>query len=411
MKIKRCRICDSDIVNILSLGKFPAVNYYLSLDDLKNKEKKYPLNFFLCENCSLGQLDEIVQATELFSTYHYISSTSAPLKKHLESLAEICRKKFKLTANSKVLDIGCNDGTLLKYLKTFGIKTFGVDPAENVVEQAKKEGLNVIPAFFSEKLSKKILKNDGRFNVIFTTNTLAQVIDLNDFVKGVKKLLTKDGSFVIEVGYLLEMIKRKTFDSIYHEHYSYFSLASLTYLFDKNNLEIYDAKQIENHGGSLRVFVKHKENNKLKKTTRSKNLLKKEQRLKLNSKKIYKKFVDGALTFKKKFRELLINLKKTNATIVGIGAPAKSVILLNFTNIDHTIISYITDSTPHKQNRFMPGVHIPIMPESKLKDDNSIDYFLLLAWTYKEALIEKIKALKGKNVKIVIPFPKLKIIS
>lgn len=411
MNIKCCRICDSDIVNILSLGKFPAVNYYLSLDELKGKEKKYPLNFFLCENCGLGQLDEIVQASKLFSTYHYISSTSAPLKKHLESLAEICRKKLKLTVSSKVLDIGCNDGTLLKYLKRFGIKTFGVDPAENVVEQTKKDGLNVIPAFFSEKLSKKILKKSGQFNVIFATNTLAQVIDLNDFVKGVKKLLDKDGSFIIEVGYLLEMIGRKTFDSIYHEHYSYFSLGSLKHLFNKNNLEIYHAQKIENHGGSIRVFVKHKENNKLKTTSSSKNLLKTELKLKLNSKKTYKKFVDSALAFKKKFRDLLINLKKTNAIIVGIGAPAKSVILLNFTNIDHKIISYITDSTPHKQNRFMPGVHIPIMPESKLKDDNSIDYFLLLAWTYREALIEKIKAIKGNNIKIIIPFPKLKIIS
>lgn len=407
MKISKCRICNSDIVRVLSLGKFPAVNYYLSRDDLKRKEKKYSLNFCICEICGLGQLDEIVQARKLFSTYHYISSTSIPLKKHLEALGELCRKKFKLNNASSVLDIGCNDGTLLKHINKFGTITLGIDPAKNVVEQTKKTGVKVISNYFTEKLSKKILKKEGLFDLIFATNTLAQIIDLNDFVSGVKNLLKIDGSFIVEVGHLPEMLSKKTFDSIYHEHYSYFSLMSLNYLFGRNGLEIYDAQEIGNHGGSLRVFVKHKKNKRATKTARLKNILEKEHYLKINSRKSYAKFVSNVLNFKNKFRKLLISLKKTNATIVGVGAPAKSVILLNFTKIDHTIISYITDSTPYKQNRFMPGVHIPIISENKLNYDKSIDYFLLLAWTYKDAIIEKIRLLKNKNAKIIIPFPEL----
>lgn len=410
MRISKCRICNSSIVKVLSLGKFPAVNYYLTLDDLKKKERKYPLNFCLCENCGLGQLDEIVRAGELFSTYHYSSSTSEPLKKHLESLGKLSRKKFKLTSASSVLDIGCNDGVLLSYLKQFGIKTLGIDPAKNITKQTKKLGLKVVSSYFTEKLSKKVLEKEGLFDLIYATNTLAQIIDLNDFVLGMKNLLKTNGVFVAEVGYLPKMLLKRTFDSIYHEHYSYFSLMSLDHLFNRNGLEVYDAQEIENHGGSLRIFVKQRKKNKITKTNRLKNIFKKEHQLKINNSKAYDKFVDSVLNFKEEFRSLLVNLKKANATIVGIGAPAKSVILLNFTGVDHLIISYITDSTFYKQNRFMPGVHIPIVAEDKLKYDNSIDYFVLLAWTYRDVIIEKIRALRRPNAKIIVPFPKLKIL-
>ncbi len=393
----------------MPMGKFPAVNYYLTLNELENKEKKYPLNFCICGKCALGQLDEIVRAGDLFSTYHYISSTSAPLKNHLETLVKLCIDMFKLNKNSKVLDIGCNDGTLLLHVKKSDIQTFGVDPAENVSDQTRKSGIKIVSDFFTKKLSQRILKKEGKFDLIFATNTLAQVVDLNDFVKGVKILLKDHGTFVIEVGYLLEMITRGTFDSIYHEHYSYFSLMSLQQLFEQNDLEVYDAEKIENHGGSLRAFIKHKENKNLQKTKQLARLFEKEQKMGLKKKKAYKEFVDSALKFKKDFYDLLVELKKDNKTIVGIGAPAKSVILLNFAGVDHKIISYITDSTPYKQNRFMPGVHIPIMNEEKLRDDHSIDYYLLLAWTYQDTIIKKLKELRKEKINVVFPFPKLKV--
>lgn len=410
MKINKCRICNSGIARVLSLGRFPAVNYYLTLEDLKKKEKKYPLNFCICETCGLGQLDEIVKADDLFSTYHYISSTSEPLKKHLESLGRICEEKFGLGNESKVLDIGCNDGTLLSYFKNHGISCLGVDPAENIVKQARETGLRIISDFFSKKLSYKILKKEEQFDLIVATNTLAQIVDLGDFVSGVKNILKPRGSLVIEVGYLPEMLLRGTFDSIYHEHYSYFSLMSLKYLFENNQLKMYDAEQIGNHGGSIRVFVSHEENIKRKQSIRLKRLLKTESKLRINNKKTYAKFVESALRFKKEFNELLTGLKINNKTIVGIGAPAKSVILLNFAEVNHTLISYITDSTIYKQNRFMPGVHIPIVSEDKLIYDNSIDYFVLLAWTYKDAVMKKLSALKKANTKIIVPFPKLQIL-
>lgn len=411
MKVNKCRICKSKIVEIFSLGNFPAVNYYLSKNELEKKEEKYSLTFCLCENCGLGQLNEIVSADKLFLEYHYMSSTSYPLMLHLESLAELCRNRFKLNSLSNALDIGCNDGILLNFLKNHKIFSLGIDPAENAIKDAKNKDITVIKGFFNEAMSTKILVRHGKFDLIVATNTLAQIIDLNDFVKGVRNLLNEDGVFVIEVGYLLDMINKKTFDSIYHEHYSYFSLRSLMQLFRAHSLDVFDAQRIANHGGSLRVFIKHHANKKFNMRKRLEKIKKNEELIKLHKSESYKEFASNIFLFRKDFRNLLLGLKKDNQEIIGLGAPAKSVVLLNFVGINNKVISYITDSTSHKQHKYMPGVHIPIMPEEKIITDKNIDYFLLLAWTYKKEMVNKIKKLKRDNVKIIIPFPRMRIIN
>lgn len=409
MHVNKCRICNGTLMRIFSFGKMPIVNYYLSRRDLDRKERKYPLNFCICKMCGLAQLNELVSPSKLFSTYHYASSSSLPLKKHLFYLADLCRRRFNLKKGDKALDIGCNDGIFLRRLNKFKMDTLGIDPAKNIVKNTKKLGIEIIAEFFNSKMGLKLQKKGKRFDLIAATNTLAQIIDLHGFVEGVKAILAKDGVFVAEVGYMVDMIKNITFDAIYHEHYSYFGLQSLVMLFEKHQMEIFDAQRIPSHGGSLRIFVKH---NRDKKET-SKRVLKiisQEKKLKLDKKESYKKFISSLQSFKQKFILLLDQIKKNNKSIVGIGAPAKSVITLNYCGINTTIIDYIVDSTPYKQYRFMPGVHIPIYPEEYLKNADTPDYFLVLAWTYKNEILRKLSKYRKKGAKIIIPFPRITII-
>lgn len=406
MKINRCRICKDEIVNIVSFGNIPPVNYYPKTYSERNK--KYPLNLCLCETCGLVQLDEMVSPGKLFSNYHYVSSESLPLKKHLEELASYCKKRFKLRESS-VLDIGCNDGTFLKNISNSGIRTLGIDPAKNISKISKKKELNIITDFFSYELAKKIKGKYPLFDVIVSTNAFAHIIDLNDFLRGVKLLLSPSGVFVIEVGYLLDMIAEKSFDSIYHEHVSYFSIQALTFLFKNHDFEIFDARRIDMHGGSIRVFIKNKSNSKLKETNSLRKLVSQETRFKLDRRESYRDFVRFVKDYKNKFKSLLTQLKKNNSRIVGWGAPAKSVVIMHYCEINESLVDYIIDSTDFKQNRYVPGFKIPVYPEDRIMKDVP-DYLIFFIWTYKKHLKKKLVELKKKNIKIIIPFPEIKII-
>ncbi len=407
MKKPTCKLCGNTLIDILPLGRIPLVNYYPKQSELAT-EKKYTLTFSLCTHCSLCQLKQSIQPKKIFSTYHYTSSTSLPLQQHLEKLAEVCRKKFKLSKKNMVLDIGCNDGILLAKLKQHDISILGVDPAQNIGQQTQKNGIPVVIDFFTSKLARKLKKQKKSFDLIVSTNTLAQSINPRDFIDGINYILKKDGILVLEVGYVLDMIQKKTFDSIYHEHYSYFSLASLAFLLKEYNIKIFDVQHIANHGGSLRVFATSMENTKRKVSKRFKTLLAKENKYQLDNPKSYEIFVTYVKQYKRTFRNILLTLKKQNKHIAGVGSPAKSVVLLNYCEITPQDVDFIVDSTPYKQQKYMPGTHIPIFPENKLQTDTP-DYFLLLAWTYKDVLLKKLAVYKKK--KVILPFPKLKIIS
>lgn len=411
MRIRKCRICKNEIDQLISLGKMPIVNYFLSKEEVDGKrEKKYSLNLALCSNCGLVQLDEIVNPKKIFITYHYLSSASSPLKKHLEDLADSSRLRFNLNENSSVLDIGCNDGIFLSVLRKYGIKTLGIDPAKNIASRIRGSGLKIISDFFSKELSDKIKKKYNKFDLIVTTNTLAQVPDLHNFIKGIKNVLSEHGVFIIEVGYVLDMVKKKTFDAIYHEHFSYFSLLPLIELFSKNGLEIFDAQRIDNHGGSLRVFAKHKEDKTKKILNGVGKILNNEKKYRLKETFFYKGFIKYIKDFRKILTKKLILIKKNNKKIVGFGAPAKGVILLNYCNINISILDYIVDSTPYKQNRFVPGVHIPIFSEETINNKIVPDYFLILAWNYKDKILEKLRPYIKKGSKVIMPFPRIEVI-
>lgn len=392
MNIKNCRLCQGNLSLILDLGKLPIVNYFPSESEI-TKEKKYPLEFCVCQSCGLAQLGSILAPENLFRKYHYISGASKPLVEHLKNLAQFCVTEFKISKNSKVLDIGCNDGSFLSEIKKIDSNIFGVDPSLDATKLAEERGIKVINQFFNNKLAKNMASSLGQFDLIAITHTLANISDLKDFIQGVKRLLKKRGVLVIEVGSLPAMLSNGQFDAIYHEHFSYFSFSSLQDFLNRNGLEIFKAETNFFHGGSIRVFATHA-SRFVKKLQFSENIQKQD----------YTSFAQSTLNFKERVAEVLGGVR---GGLVGFGAPAKGVTLINFCQLSKDKIPFIVDSTPHKQGKFLPGMHIPIYPENYL-EDKEIKNYLMLAWNYRDEVLRKIKNY-SKNSRVVIPFPQFEI--
>ncbi|MBL7131093.1 MAG: class I SAM-dependent methyltransferase [Candidatus Omnitrophica bacterium] len=408
MYAKSCRICShKPLTQILKLGKIPLVNYFPVAKELSIKTKRYPLNFCLCEHCGLAQLDYVIPPRTLFKTYHYLTSASNSLIDHFHELASECVRRHFLKWGDKALDVGANDGTLLFEFQKRGIKTLGVDPSRNAVAVAQKRGIKIIPAFFGEKTAERIRARRGTFHVITGNNVFAHVADIKSFLKGVKILLEPNGVFIAEFAHVLEIIVKNQFDVIYHEHVSYFSLIALMKLFNMFNFEIFDAKKILTQGGSLRIYVRNKRKGEV--SLNLKDLIREEEENHITEVTTLKRFSEEVHQFREDFCELIFKIKKKKKKIVGFGAPAKGVTLLSFCGIGASEIDYIVDSTFLKQGRFFPGIHVPVYAEEKLATD-PCDYLILLAWNFQEEILNKIQPLREKGVKVIIPFPKLRVV-
>ncbi len=410
MQVKTCRVCNGrNIVPVLDLGMMPAPNRFPETEADFKAEELFPLRFCRCEDCGLALIDEIVPPEKLFSTYHYLTSASSPLVTHFRELAQESKKRFKLTSKTKVLDIGANDGTLLLEFQTLGAKTLGVDPAKNVVLIAKTKGIDVLPEFFSHDLAKKIKRQQGDFNIITATNVFAHTDDIHDFTNGVKELLAPNGVFIVEFAHLLEMFDKKFFDVIYHEHLSFFALEPLLKFFESHDLKVFDVKKILTQGGSLRVYVTHAKSTRHKTTTAVKKIVNEERAHRLHLKEAFEEFAAYVQSYRASVRALLQKLKRAGKKIVGVGAPAKGVILLNYCRIDNQLIDYLVDSTPLKQHRFMPGVHIPVFSEEKLAEER-VDYFILLAHNFQATIMQKLLPYREQGAKVIVPFPTIHIL-
>lgn len=392
MKIRNCRVCGGELSLILSLGKIPVVNYFPSFEELQS-EKKYPLEIFVCKECSLVQLGYLLNGSKLFKNYHFLSSASTPLVGHLDSLAERIISTFSLATGSSVLDIGCNDGSLLSSFKKRDFDVMGVEPSSNAISIARDKGIPVVNDFFNFKVAQKLVKQNHKFDLVTATRVLANIDDLNDFLTGVSTVLTEKGIFVIEVAAFDEMIERGEFDTFYHEHLSYFTPESIAYLFRKNNLKIVFQERTGFQGGELRVAAIPVASSLPAIST-----------VNLSN---YLSFSQNVVDYRLKMQKLFADIK--GSRVVGFGAPAKGVTLLNYCKLGSEQIQYIVDSTPLKQGRYLPGVHIPIFPEEYMKKGN-VDYVFLLAWNYKDAILEKVKSLTKTGTKVIIPYPSLEII-
>jgi len=409
-KIKNCRTCKSTkLKNFLYLGKMTMVNNFLTSYQLNDPEPRFPLTTCLCLNCGLVQTREVVDPEILYKNYVYISSFSQTMADHFQNLAKSLVSRFNLTSSSLVVEIGSNDGTLLQLLKNLGMKVLGIDPAKNLAKVANQNGIETWDTFFNNAVAKRIVKEKQvEVSLVIGTNVFAHIDNLDDVLEGLNLMLGDRGVFVAEFPYLVDLVQGTQFDTIYHEHLSYFSVKPLVHLFDRFNLELFDVERTPVHGGSIIIYVRKK----VPEPTASKNvgqLLTLEEKLKIHDIKTLKSFAKNVEKIKKDLILLLTRLKKQNKKIVGFGAPAKGNILLNYCGIDNKLVDYLTDNIPYKHGLYSPGTHLQVFPQEKIAQDKP-DYVLLLAWNFKEEILGKLKDYRKQGGKVIIPIPKVEIL-
>ena len=403
----KCRICDTKVNDVFcDLGKSPLANSFIKNKQDFQKEKFYQLKVFFCKNCKLPQLPEHASAKRIFKKYDYLSSFSNSWLIHSENFANEMIKYSKLGKNSKVCELASNDGYLLQFFKKKKINVLGVEPAKNVAFHAKKLGIKTITDFFSEELSKTIKKKYGTQDLIICNNVLAHVPNIKDFLLGVKNLLSENGIATFEFPHFLNLIKYTQFDTIYHEHFSYLSISCLEKLFKKFKLKIFNVKKIKTHGGSLRLYVNHSNNYKIKISNNVDKIIMNEIKNNLFSIKTFNKFNKKLIMIKNNFINLVNTLKKTKKKIAAYGAAAKGNTFLNYCKINKSMIDFIVDKNPHKHNKFLPGSHIKIH-DLKYLIKMKPDYLIILPWNIKkEVMIEVKKLIKCRFItcipKIVI---------
>jgi len=403
-KLKQCRICSNqDLLFVLDLGEQPPANSFLKKQKLKKTELKFPLRLFLCKKCFLLQLMDIVDKKLLFSKYLYLTSASKPIVNHFEKYAQDINKKFlKDKKNPLVIEIGSNDGTLLKNFKKFHVSVLGIEPSKNIAKIANKSGIPTKNAFFTSDLIQK-LSLKRKATIIIANNVIAHIENIRDVMVGIKLLLDDLGVFVFEVPYLVDLIKKIEFDTIYHEHLSYFSLFPLIKLMRDSGLEIFDVKKQKVHGGTIRVFVAKKNSFKVKQSV--KDMIMDEEIKGMYDFKIYQDFAKNVNSLKESLFAELKLLKKEGKRIFGYGASAKGNVLLNYCKIDTKIIDCIIDTTPLKHGLFTPGTHIPVKSTKIISTKGDGDVALLLAWNYQEEILRKEKNFRKKGGKFLIPIP------
>jgi len=401
-----CKNCKSKLsFNLTDMGFSPYANSYLSKNNLNEVENYYPLRVFVCKKCFLVQTQDFANPREIFSSdYAYYSSTSKMFLDHAEKYAKKIIKFLKLDKSKNVIEIASNDGYLLKNFVKKKIPCFGIEPALNAAKISEKLGIKVIKKFFSSKLAISLSKKKA--DLICANNVYAHVPDINDFTKGLKNLLKKEGTITLEFAHLLKLVKGFKFDTIYHEHYSYLSLSVVKKIFEKNNLRVYHAEEIETHGGSLRIYGCHvksfiKENRSIKK------LINKEIKYKLNKIKTYEQFNKKIKKIKFDFLKFLIEQKKSNKKICGYGAAAKASNLINYCGIKNDIIETIYDAAKSKQNKFLPGSHIPILHPKNIRKDKP-DLIIIFPVNLSAEIIKDLNYVKVWKCKLIVVIPKIK---
>jgi SAM-dependent methyltransferase len=394
----------------LSLGNSPLANLYLDESELHTTEAYYPLEVFVCDSCFLVQLEEYEAAERIFSaTYAYFSSYSESWLQHCKEYTDMIVDRFFLNKHSHVLEVASNDGYLLQYFKEYGIPVRGVEPAKNTAEVARKRGIPTDVTFFNSTYAKKLLGCDQQGDLIIGNNVLAHNPDLHDFVEGLNIALKPDGVITMEFPHLLRLMEKNQFDTIYHEHFSYFSFNVALTLFAKHDLEVFDVEEIPTHGGSLRIYAQHKEDIPKPRTQRVEKLLEKEATAGLFDVDTYYKFGENVKLTKRLLLQCLIHLKNSGKKIVGYGAPAKGNTLLNYCGIRTDFLDYTVDRNPAKQGKYLPGTHLPIMHPDVIKQRKP-DYILILPWNIKDEIMQQLGYIREWGGRFIIPIPTVTVV-
>jgi hypothetical protein len=409
--MKFCRSCGTPLPKpFLDLGNSPLSNGYLSEKNLHEIEPYYPLEIYFCPHCSLVQLDEFEAPEQIFSAdYTYFSSYSSSWLAHCKEYVDMMMSRFGYDKNSFVMEIASNDGYLLQYFKEYQIPVKGVEPAKNTAEIAIAKCIPTDITFFNTKYAKELVYRNCLADLIIGNNVLAHNPNLNDFVEGLCIALRPLGVITMEFPHILQLMKNNQFDTIYHEHYSYFSLHSAQYLFNAHNLEIFDVDELPTHGGSLRIYAKHLADKKHELSPHVAEMLNKEKHAGLLNPATYEKFRKNVEETKRALLQCLISTKKERKTVVGYGAPAKGNTLLNYCGIRTDFLDYTVDINPYKQNLFLPGTHIPIKHPDQIRIDKP-DYILILPWNIKEEIMEQLSYVQTWEGKFIIPIPCVEVI-
>lgn len=408
--LSKCRFCSSSLDHtFVDLGMSPLSNAFLNSEHLNCAEKFYPLHAYVCANCFLVQLEQFESPDLIFSDYAYFSSYSDTWLSHAKTYTEFMVEHFGFDKTSQVIEIASNDGYLLQYFQQMGIPVLGIEPAANVAKVAEEKGIPSLVKFFGVQTAKDLVSEGKQADLLLGNNVLAHVPDLNDFVAGIKIVLKPQGVLTMEFPHVLQLIQQNQFDTIYHEHFSYFSFLTVEKIFATHGLTLFDVEELSTHGRSLRIYGRHSDRDG-KISDRVTELKAKEIQSGLNQIDTYLGFGEKVKSIKRDLLSFLIDAKKQGKSIVGYGAPAKGNTLLNYCGIRTDLIDYVVDRSPHKQGLFLPGTHIPIFSPDKSRETKP-DYLLILPWNIKNEIMEQMAHIREWGGQFVVPIPQVEVIA
>ncbi|MBF0371337.1 MAG: class I SAM-dependent methyltransferase [Magnetococcales bacterium] len=404
-----CRFCERPLRHVFAdLGETPLANSYLEPAQLNQIEPRFPLLAHVCEGCYLVQLQQFEAPGDIFGDYAYFSSFSESWLAHARSYCQEMLRRLSLKAPARIIEIASNDGYLLKNFLGRGFDILGIEPAVNVAIAARQAGVTTMTRFFDLKLAREMASQNKQADLLIANNVIAHVPDLNDFIRGINILLKPGGVCTLEFPHLLNLMQENQFDTIYHEHFSYFSFSTLFKIFTHHGLTLFDVETLPTHGGSLRVYARHTNVAQPAITHRVTQMRQKEAKFGLNRIGTYANFGKNIEKVRADLLVFLAQAKQQGKTVVGYGAPAKGNTLLNYCRISSDLISYTVDRSPHKQGRFLPGTRIPVLNPKKIQQTRP-DYLLILPWNLKGEIMQQMKSIRSWGGKFVTPIPKLQI--
>jgi SAM-dependent methyltransferase len=405
-----CRHCQTPLeTSFCDLGMSPLANSYVRFEDASKMEPFYPLHAYVCGECFLVQLQEFESAENIFSDYAYFSSYSDSWVDHARRYVEAISQRHHLGSESQVIEIASNDGYLLQFFKERGVPAMGIEPAANVAKHAQAKGIETIVEFFGPEIASNLAAQGRQADLLIGNNVLAHVPNINEFVRALKIALKPSGIITMEFPHLLELMIGNQFDTIYHEHFSYLSLATVETVFGAFGLKLFDVERLPTHGGSLRIFATHIQNDAQTETDRIADLRAVEAEAQLASLESYAKFSEQAKSTKRSLLRFLITARESGRTVVGYGAPAKGNTLLNYCGVRSDFIDYTVDRSPAKQGCYLPGVRIPVHAPEMIRETKP-DFLLILPWNLKDEIVEQMSFIRDWGGQFVVPIPQTTIV-
>jgi SAM-dependent methyltransferase len=405
-----CRFCEAPLEHtVVDLGMSPPCESYLTAEQLDQVEPFYPLHVFVCEQCLLVQLPAYVNPEDIFREYAYFSSYSRSWVEHARRYVQLSTDRLRLGSESFVVELASNDGYLLQHFLERGVQVLGIEPARNVAAAAEARHVPTLTEFFGTELAERLVREGRPADLVVANNVLAQVPDLNDFVAGIRILLAPGGVATLEFPHVVRLLEGSQFDTIYHEHYSYFSLLTARRIFSAHHLVLFDVEELPTHGGSLRIYLRHATDTTKPIMPAVDALLTAETSAGFDRLDRYLLFGPDVQRAKRRLLSFLIQAKEEGRQVVGYGAPGKGNTLLNYCGIRTDLLDYTVDQNPYKQGRFLPGVHIPILEPSRIAETRP-DYVLLLPWNLRDEIMQQLTFVRAWGGRFVIPIPEVDVV-